>query len=182
MKELDAYGKYFTTFLTSLPKPTVILPAFALSFTINNYHLMVLLLLFLFAADYFTGVLASWVQWKKVNKEGSFFRGENAGFSSDRWRLTLVKAITYFLFVISSKCIEFIFMIKPFAVSWIDHEITMTFIGLAISCAIEIYSIFWENLPKAGFSIWGKVKKIISQIKEIKNTTKDLTNGDNSTT
>lgn len=179
MKELHIYGKYVWTIITAVKKPSVLIPAMGLSISLSSYHLMLFLLLGLLLADYITGVLASWAVWKREKKEGRF---RTNGFTSEKTRLSLIKIVTYFLFIILSWFIELIFRVKPFELSWIDHEITLTFIAMAISCAIEFYSIFFENLPRAGFSIWGMLKKIVSKVKEAKNTYNDFTNGSNSTT
>lgn len=178
MKELHVYGKYVWTIVTAVKKPTVLIPAMGLSISLSSYHLMIFLLLGLLFADYITGVLASWVEWKKEKKEEKF---RTKGFTSEKTRMSIVKIVTYLLFIILSWCLEMIFRIKPFELSWIDHEVTLTFIAMAISCAIEFYSIFFENLPRAGFSIWGMLKKIANKAKEVKNTYNDFTNGNGTT-
>ena len=48
-----------------------------------------------------------------------------------------------------------------------------------MSCAIEVYSIFFENLPKAGFDIWEKLKLIAAKVKSGVSTVKDITDGGN---
>ncbi len=117
---------------------------------------------------------------EKEKKEEKF---RTKGFTSEKTRMSIVKVVTYLLFIILSWCLEAIFKIKPFELSWIEHEISLTFIAMAVSSAIEFYSIFFENLPRAGFSIWGELQKIASKIKAVKETVKDITDGnDNSTT
>ncbi len=179
MKELNLYSKYLWSILSAVKKPTVLIPAMGLSISLSSYHLMIFLLLGLLLADYITGVLASWVEWKKEKKEEKF---RTKGFTSEKTRMSIVKIVTYLLFIILSWCLETIFRIKPFELSWIDHEVSLTFISMAVSCAIEFYSIFFENLPRAGFSIWGKLQKIVGKIKAVKKTVKEITDGnDNST-
>lgn len=177
MKELNLYSKYLWSILSAIKKPTVLIPAMGLSISLSSYHLMIFLLLGLLLADYITGVLASWVEWKKEKKLEKF---RAKGFTSEKTRMSIVKIVTYLLFIILSWCLETIFRIKPFELSWIDHEVSLTFISMAISCAIEFYSIFFENLPRAGFSIWGMLKKIANKVLDAKKTINELTNEDNS--
>ncbi|WP_313214254.1 phage holin family protein [Soonwooa sp.] len=179
MKELKIYSKYFFNILESVQKPAIWLPGIGLSLTMTSYQLMIFLLLGLFAIDYITGVLASWVEWKRENSEERF---RKKGFTSEKSRMSIVKMVTYFLFILLTWFIELVFKIKPFEFSWMDHQGTITLVAMAISCAIEFYSIFWENLPRAGFSISEKVKKVISVAKTAKNEINDLTNGNNSST
>lgn len=179
MKELEALEKYFVNIVFAVKKPTVVIPTLGLSLTLQNDYIMIFLLLILFAADFFTGVLASYIQFKKSNKQGSFFGDKEDGFTSARWRLTLVKAITYFLLIILTKIIEDVFRIHPFNFSFTDHKVTISLMSIAFSCAIEFYSIFWENLPKAGFDIWANFKKITGTAKEAVSEIKSIKDGDN---
>lgn len=181
MKELEALEKYFCNIVLAIKKPTVVIPTLGLSLTLKNDYIMIFLLLILFAVDFVTGVLASYVEFKKSDKKGKFFSDKEDGFTSARWRLTFVKAITYFLLIILTKVIEDVFKIKAFNWSWTDHKVTISLISIAFSCAIEFYSIFWENLPKAGFSIWGYFKKITGTAKEAVSEIKSIKDG-NSTT
>ena len=174
MRELRTYTRYFMHILESVPNPKILIPGIGLTLTLGSEQSMILLLLALFAVDYFTGVLASWVEWKKL-KSGIRFRKE--GFTSEKTRLSVVKIVTYFLFILLSYSIESVFAIHPFIFSWTDVSVTITLGATAISCCIEFYSIFFENLPRAGFSIWDKFKKITgtakSAVDEIKNITKN---------
>ncbi len=134
------------------------------------------LLLVLMALDFATGVLASWNIWHNSKVESNFWK---YGFSSSRVRLSMVKSVTYFLFIICSYGIEIIFRVKSFSSSYSDHQVTLTLIAIAMSCAIEVYSIFFENLPKAGFDIWEKLKLIAAKVKSGVSTVKDITDGGN---
>ncbi|WP_187477853.1 phage holin family protein [Amniculibacterium sp. G2-70] len=177
MKELKIYTKYFFNILESVQKPAIWMPGIGLSLTTSNYQLMIFLLLGLFAVDYITGVMASWVEWKKENTPERF---RNKGFTSEKSRMSIVKMVTYFLFILLTWCIEIVFKIKSFEFSFMDHKGTITLVAMAISCAIEFYSIFWENLPRAGFSISAKLKKVVSVVKSAKNEIKDITDGNHS--
>ncbi len=176
MKELSVYKHHVIAILTAVKKPTIIIPAVGLM-SFSSCQLAMFLLLVLMAIDFATGVLASWNIWHNSKIESNFWK---YGFSSSRVRLSLVKSVTYFLFIICSYGIEIIFRVKSFGVSsYSDHEITLTLIAIALSCAIEVYSIFFENLPKAGFDIWDKLKMIAIKIKDGVTTVKDITNVNN---
>ena len=180
MKELLVYKHHLIAVLTAVKKPSIVIPAIGLM-SFSSGQLAMLLLLILMAVDFLTGVLASWSFWKASKIGSSFWK---YGFSSSKVRLSIAKCVTYFLFIILSYGIEIIFRIKSFGSNaYTDHEITLTLIAIALSCAIEFYSIFFENLPKAGFDIWEKLKDIAAKIKIGVTTVKDITNGnDNSPT
>ncbi len=179
MKELLIYKKHAITLLAAVKKPAIVLPTLGLM-TFSDCLLGVFLLVGLMAVDFVTGVLASWNMWKNSKIESNFWK---YGFSSFRIRLSIAKSVTYFLFIICSYGVEVIFRIKSFGSNnYTDHELTLSLLSIAIACSIEFYSIFFENLPKAGFDIWGYFKKITSKIKSGITTIKDITDGDNNST
>lgn len=178
MREALVYKHHFLAVLTAVKKPAIVLPALGL-ITISDCQLGLMLLLGLMLVDFITGVLASWYLWHDSKIESNFWK---YGFSSLRIRMSVVKSVTYFLFIICTYGVEIIFRIKSFGSNaYTDHEVTLTLFTIAIACAIEFYSIFFENLPKAGFDIWEKLKAIAEKIKCAVTTVKDITNGnDNS--
>lgn len=179
MKELLLYKKHAIGLLTAIKKPAIAIPAIGM-LTLTDCQWGMFLLFGLMSLDFITGVLASWNLWKDSKIESNFWK---YGFSSSRLRTSLVKSITYFLFIICAYGIEQIFKIKTFkAESYTEHQITLTLFAIAVACAIEFYSIFFENLPKAGFSIELKVKAIFIKVKTAVKSVKELTNDDNSTT
>ncbi len=178
---MEDYEKYSLAFLTAVKKPAVILPAVGVA-SLTSCQLAIFFLLGLMAADFGTGVFASWVIWKNdPTKEGLKFIKH--GISSDKIRLSLVKSVTYFMFIICAYGLEYIFKIKSFrAETYTDHQVTLTLIAIAIACAIEFYSIIFENLPKAGFSIESNVKKIYAVAKSVMSAIKNFKNGNNGPT
>ncbi|MGG7468674.1 phage holin family protein [Chryseobacterium arthrosphaerae] len=175
MKELLIYKKPAIALLTAVKKPAVIVPAVGIM-TVSDCVLGIFLLLGLMALDFVTGVLASWNIWKSSKIESNFWK---YGFSSSRIRLSIAKSVTYFLLIICSYGIEVIFRIKSFGSNnYTDHELTLSLLAIAFSCSIEMYSIFFENLPKAGFDIWNYFKKMASKIKSGLTTIKDITKND----
>lgn len=178
IKEIKIYKHHFLAVVTAVKKPAVIVPALGLM-AFTDFQKGIILLLLLMTVDFITGVLASWNLWKDSKCESNFWK---YGFSSSRIRMSVVKSVTYFLFIICTYGIEIIFRIKSFGSnSYTDHEVTLTIVAIAICCAIEFYSIFFENLAKAGFDIAAKVSAIYTlvknAIKSVKEITKDDDNG-----
>ena len=165
MGESKTYEHYVAGILTSIKKPSVIIPTIGI-IELSNMQLGLWLLFFLLSMDYFTGVYAAWINYKKENTKG-FFKDSENGFSSKIWKQSVTKVITYFLFILSTYAIEYIFQVKSFTSDYSDLKITITLFAIAISCGIEFYSIFFENLPKAGFDIEKKFMKLFDKAKSI---------------
>lgn len=178
MKELLIYKKYALAFLTAVKKPAIAIPSIGM-LTVSNCQLGIFLLLGFMTFDFITGLIVSYVKFKEEKRAGNFFKN---GIESSRLRLSVIKSITYFAFILAAYGIEYVFKIKSFtAEKYTEHHITLTLATIAISCGIEFYSIFFENLPKAGFSIEDKVKKIFVKVKSAVSAVKGLKNGNNST-
>lgn len=178
---MKQYQNYSFAFLASVQKPAVVIPALGIA-SLSSCQFGVLLLFGLMIGDFLSGVYASWVVFKQdPANEGLRFRKN--GFSSEKIRLSLSKSVTYFLFIIGAYGLEWVFKLKSFrAETYTDHQITITLITIAISCAIEFYSILFENLPKAGFSIEVQLKAIYGKVKAVMTALKNLRNGNNSST
>lgn len=173
--ELTHCLKYFTKFgLTlkaMLTKPLPLLtcaPVLALPvFTTEQKAL--LLLGGLFMIDFITGLMASWTEFKKALPEN---RKEYL-IESEKLRLSAVKFITYALTALMAWGIEKVFIISEFEPHSKLQKMTFTTIVIAVCCAIELYSIVFENFKRMGFDIIKQVKKIASSgwgvYKSIKN-------------
>ena len=176
MINIKSYEHYITGILTSIKKPYVIIPTIGI-IELSNMQLSILLLFGLLAADWGTGVYAAWINYKKENGKG-FFKDSEKGFSSRIWKQSLTKTITYFLFILSTYAIQHIFQIKSFDSEYSHIKgITITLFAIAISCGIEFYSIFFENLPKAGFNIEDSFLKLFNKIKSIFTKIKNFNDG-----
>ena len=169
------YEHYVAGILTSIKKPSVIIPTIGI-IELSNMQLSILLLFGLLIADWGTGVYAAWINYKKENGKG-FFKYSEKGFSSRIWKQSVTKTITYFLFILLTYAIEHIFQIKSFISDYSDLKITITLFAIAISCGIEFYSIFCENLPKAGFSLEDKFMKAFNKVKSIFTKVKNFKDG-----
>lgn len=176
MANIKSYGQYVTGILTSIKKPAVLIPTIGV-LELTNLQLAIVLLFGLLSVDYITGVLASWVNHKKQFGT-SFWKDSVNGFSSEKWKKSLVKTITYFLFILTTWAIEKVFQIKPFNTSYTHvGNITLTLGAIGLSCGIEFYSIFFENLPKAGFNIENSFLKLFNKIKSIFTKVKNFNDG-----
>lgn len=176
MINIKSYEHYVTGILTSIKKPAVLIPTIGI-LELTNLQLALALLFGLLFIDYITGVLASWINHKKQFGT-SFWKDSVNGFSSEKWKKSLVKTITYFLFILTTWCIEKVFQIKPFIVCYTNlSNITLTLGAIGFSCGIEFYSIFFENLPRAGFSIEDKFMKTFNKIKSIFTKVKNFNDG-----
>ena len=176
MINIKSYEHYVTGILTSIKKPEVLIPTIGV-LKLTNLQLAIILLLGLLSVDYITGVLASWINHKKLFGT-SFWKDPINGFSSEKWKKSLVKTITYFLFILTTWAIEKVFQIKPFNASYTHvGNITLTLGAIGFSCGIEFYSIFFENLPKAGFNIENSFLKLFNKIKSIFTKVKNFNDG-----
>lgn len=113
-----------------------------------------------FLLDFITGVLASWVEFKKTLPlvPGS---GKRYVIQSSKLRLSAVKFICYASGILVAWGIETVFVIKEIPTGHISTKnLTLTTVVIAFFCAIEVYSIFFENIKRMGFDIIQKVKTI----------------------
>lgn len=176
MVNIKLYERYVIGILTSIKKPAVLIPTIGV-LELTNLQLAIVLLFGLLFVDYITGVLASWVNHKK-NFKTSFWKDSVNGFSSEKWKKSLVKTITYFLFILTTWSIEKVFQIKTFNTSYSNiGNITITLGAIGLSCGIEFYSIFFENLPNAGFNIEDRFLKLFNKIKSIFTKVKNFNDG-----
>ena len=178
MENLSTYKHYATAIITSVvKKPIIVIPAIGI-IELSNIQMALTLFFVLLFFDFLTGVLASYTEWKKLGKNTKFFKDGKYGFTSEKWRLSLVKTITYFLFILATESIEKVFQIKPFNTSYSDiGNITITLGAIGFICGIEFYSIFFENLPRAGFSLEDKFMKAFNKVKSIFTKVKNFKDG-----
>lgn len=163
----------FTLFVELLNKPlagAVALTSTAVAVQVVSFWGAVNILTILFVADLFTGTLASYFTWKaKSNRKDKWFFGKGEGFSSDKFKKMFVKLMVYLGTPIVINKFQNIFLIKNLKYSTISEaEIELTTFVVLIFCLNELYSIFNENLPKCGFNIFDKIKKMIGTYKDIK--------------
>jgi len=151
--------------------PTAVIVAPAVEIQSVAYILGVL-----FIADLITGLCASYFVWKEKTPKGKwFFRAneenipeEQKGFSSDKFKKCWFKGIIYGLFPLVVFEFQETFFIKALKLETItDSEINITVICLLIFCANELFSIFWENLPKCGVNVPKGIRDLILGVRKL---------------
>jgi hypothetical protein len=168
----------FTFMSLAIKNPFLLLPTVVLNHVVSIESVNEILM-WLFAFDLASGLFASYFDWKKVTPKGKFFfRAKDTlnipdnqkGFSSDRFKKCFIKGIIYYGFPLVVLKFQEAFLIKnfkiPFNIS--DSEIELTTIFLLIFCCNELFSIFWENLPRCGLNLPKVIKNFITGIKEVK--------------
>jgi len=127
---------------------------------------LILLLLF-FILDFITGILASWKIKREQEKLDPSLKAK-ALISSEKLKLSAVKAFTYASAILGVWGIEKVFFIKTFKFDNVSTEdLTVTLIFTGFCCAIEFYSIVFENFKKMGFDIAKRFLKVVNSTKKI---------------
>lgn len=162
----------FNFFLMLFKKPILFvatLPVVAIAPEIDFLQL-VTLLFWLFAVDFITGILASYFEWKSNSPKGKYFFGVGQGYSSDKFKKSAIKGVVYGGLPLIVVKFQKVFMLKTFSVSYItEARIDLTSVILLLFCLNEMYSIFWENLPKCGLNVPKGLSNLIKEVKGIKN-------------
>lgn len=127
-----------------------------------------------FLGDLISGLVASYFEWKKNPlREERWFFGKGEGFSSDKFKKMFIKLMIYIGTPFIVQKFQETFRLHNLKYETIsDAEFSIATVLIVIFCLNEGFSIFHENLPKCGFNIWERIKKIIGFYKEVK---KDLT-------
>jgi hypothetical protein len=135
--------------------------------TINITHAFSILVV-LFILDLITGIAAGYFEWKKTSKTDKWFFGKGEGFSSDKFKKMFVKILVYLGSPLVLQQFQKIFLIKNFKYEEISGaEITMATGLILLFCLNEGYSIFHENLPKCGFNLYDRIRKLMDLKKKI---------------
>lgn len=149
------------TMLTKSSGVALAIPTIAISTTIDPQK-SILFLCLLFVIDFATGITGSYVEWNKTDRKITLI-------SSEKLRMSAVKLFTYFSGILVVYGVELVFFEKHFNFKSItDKDFTITSIAIAFFCAIEIYSIVFENFKKMGFDVLANIKKIVGVFKETK--------------
>jgi phage-related holin len=156
--------------LIQKPILNIALIPLAVATNIVDFQSIVKILIYLFLIDLFTGIMASYFEWKKLpSKKDKWFFGTGEGFSSDKFKKCFVKLIIYFSAPLVMREFQNAFFIKNFKYEIISTaSIDITTILVFVFCLNELYSIFNENLPKCGFNIFETIKNIVKIYKSTK--------------
>lgn len=179
MKEVSIYTIYLKKIATSIQtmftKPlssALLFPTLSLSL-FTDIQTALLLLFFTFSLDFITGILASYIEHKKEPKEVKVYIIQSA-----KMRKSVVKAISYFVFIAFSFSFEKVFAIKAFSfLSISDKEFSITVLAVAFCVFIEFFSIL-ENCKRSGFDIIGKAESLIKRVWKFISTVKGNQDGE----
>lgn len=168
-----AYPK-FTLLVLFVKKPLTLLatvPAIVAVKIVVDFESVGSILIWLFIADLVTGLLASWFEWRKnPNKKERWFFGNGEGFSSDKFKKMIFKGIAYIGLPLLLIRFQQVLMLKNFKYErFSDAEFEWATIAVIVFCLNEGFSIFHENLPKCGFNLWERIKKMLGFVREAKN-------------
>jgi len=176
MQEVYVYMRYpvkiFATLKVILSKPAgaaTAVPVVAIMPVLTTPQKALILLGCLFVADFITGILASWVEFKKSLPvlPGS---GKRYVIQSAKLKLSGVKFIIYGLGSLIAAGIEWVFIAQEFEPHKALKKLTLTAIVIGFFCVIEIYSIVFENFKRMGFDVIQEIKKIFKSGRDIYKT------------
>jgi len=170
-------AKIITTLKVMLSKPAglaMLIPVLAMPELTTTLKALYLLG-GLFVVDFITGVGASWVEFKKSLPvvPGS---GKRYVIQSSKLKLSGVKFIIYGLGCLIAAGIEWVFIAQEFEPHKALKKLTLTAIVIGFFCAIEVYSIVFENFKRMGFDVIQQLKKIFKSGRDIYKTVKDDNN------
>lgn len=134
--------------------------------TLSTVQLSLIFLFIAFVADFLTGVLASWIEWKNEKLKLTAYLIE-----SKKLRKSVGKAITYMAAISFTYGLELLFFIKSFNVAVSDKKITITLVAVGVCIAIEFFSIL-ENGKRSGFDLLDKIKTTAKNVWNVINTVK----------
>lgn len=171
MEWIGLYTKYFFKLginlktMASSPAGVIAGTSVVAVSVLTSVQKALLLLLIFFVIDFITGVLASWKEKREAEKTKPELKDQSL-ISSDKLKLSAVKAFTYASAILGVWGIEKVFFIKTFKFDNISTEgLTITLIFIGFCCAIEFYSIVFENFKRMGFDI---AKKFLFMVKSVK--------------
>jgi len=130
------------------------------------------MLVILFIADAITGLGASYCDWKKlkVKKDKTFWGKSGEGFSSDKAKKMGTKALVYMAVPIFFIRFQDVFHVKKFKFESLSSaEMDVATLLILGACAIELYSIFKENLPKCGIDVFGQIHSMLTTKEKLNN-------------
>lgn len=173
MEWITLYSKYFFKLGISLktmgssPAGIVTGTSLVAISVLSSVQKALLLLLLFFILDFITGILASWKEKKEEEKTKPELKNKDL-ISSEKLKLSAVKAFTYTTAILGVWGIEKVFFIRTFKFENVSTEgLTVTLIFVGFCCSIEFYSIVFENFKRMGFDIAKSFINVVKNIKKI---------------
>jgi phage-related holin len=153
-------------------KPALLLaaiPTIAITKLVVDFESVAWILFYMLIVDLITGLIASYCVWRNSDRLERWFFGKGEGFSSDKFKRMGLKILVYLGVPFLLIKFQEVLMLKNFKYDRVsDAEFELATIAIIVFCLNEGFSIFHENLPKCGFNLWERLKKIIGFYKEIK--------------
>lgn len=178
---ISIYFKYFskmfiTTKLIFSNKITIslALPTFVM-ITLTTEQKAIILLGIFFALDFATGIAASWFEKRRAEKLDPALK-EQSLISSEKLKLSMVKAFMYCSSILSIYGIEKVFFVRQFHLDFFEQKASITLLAVAFCCVIELYSVIFENFKRMGFDLKDKVSRIFKTVKSVKDSADELKN------
>jgi len=173
MEWVGLYSKYFFKLwinlktMSSSPAGVITGSSLVAVSVLTSVQKALILLLIFSVIDFITGIIASWREKKDKEKIDPTVK-EQSLISSEKLKLSAVKAFTYASAILGVWGIEKVFFIRTFKFENISTEdLTVTLIFVGFCCAIEFYSIVFENFKRMGFDISKKAFSVIRHVKKI---------------
>lgn len=165
MKDLEmvqlCVSKFFATLflaITSLPGMYVISFSAIVAYLLPLESLL-LLLTFLFIVDFVTGCTVSMKKYKKSTGIWSL-----RWFDSDKFGSTIIKAVFYFLFILSAIILNILIYKNKIHITFFREEpFTLAEIAVFVCMIREIWSILFENMKELGFDFLGQIENIATK-------------------
>jgi len=167
-------GRILLSIKTMLTKPVgvaMLVPIVA-SPVFTTVQKSLILLGGLFVADFITGIIASYLEFKR-SLPVLPASGKRYVIQSSKLRMSVVKFVFYGLSILTAYGIEIVFVSKEFELHADVKKMSLTTIMIAFCCGIEAYSIFFENIKRMGFDIIEKVKNIFKSGYSVYDTIKN---------
>lgn len=143
-------------------KKLLFVPLLAI-FGIFSAHtaLLVSMLFFMTFIDFITGVVASYIEDKKVKKEYKAYF-----IQSEKLRTSVLKTLSYMTLILVSHFFALIFGIGVVTIPIVGLTATLATLAFTMCISIETYSVF-ENLKRSGFDIFAKFKSVVNAVIKI---------------
>ena len=123
-----------------------------------NTVLLVSTLFLVTILDFITGVVASYVEDKKVKRVYSAYF-----IQSNKLRKSAVKTMSYMMLILISHFFALVLHLGTFTVPFINVQTELSTIAFVVCISIETFSIF-ENLKRSGFDVFKEIKKVIDNL------------------
>lgn len=146
--------------ITAMCVPVMVMPVF------TGLQKALIALGAFFVLDFITGIWASYIEFYKNLPPKKPNAPKRYVIKSRKLKLSAVKFIVYGLMLLVAHGIEWAFLPGEFQPHSSLSQMTITTIAAGFLCAIEIYSIVFENFKRMGFDVIAKFRKLKGAVKD----------------